>query len=63
MYVAAAAAAVLQIQAMAAMQDEFGPKSVAVLVTWVDGEVHFEVGAAAPDRRVRELHVRGQAAP
>lgn len=36
-------AVVLQIQAMAAMQDEFGPKSVTVLVTWVDGQVHFEV--------------------
>lgn len=33
----------LQIQDMAAMQDEFGPKSVTVLVTWVDGQVHFEV--------------------
>jgi hypothetical protein len=36
-------ACMLQIQAMAAMQDEFGPKSVTVLVTWVDGQVHFEV--------------------
>jgi hypothetical protein len=34
----------LQIQAMAAMQNEFGPKSVTVLVTWVEGQVHFEVG-------------------
>eukprot|EP00879_Flechtneria_rotunda_P015340 GHRR01016036.1.p1 GENE.GHRR01016036.1~~GHRR01016036.1.p1 ORF type:complete len:378 (+),score=128.22 GHRR01016036.1:953-2086(+) len=35
-----------EIQAMAAMQDEFGPKSVAVLVTWDvndhGGNVHFE---------------------
>jgi len=33
----------LQVQAMAAIQDEMGPKSVTVLVTWVDGQVHFEV--------------------
>jgi hypothetical protein len=37
----------LQIQAMAAMQDEMGPKSVTVLVTWDandhGGNVHFEV--------------------
>jgi hypothetical protein len=37
----------LQIQAMAAVQDELGPKSVTVLVTWVDGQVHFEVRAVA----------------
>lgn len=29
---------------MAAMQEEMGPKAVTVLVTWVDGQVHFEVG-------------------
>lgn len=39
----------LQIQAMAAMQDEFGPKSVTVLVTWVDGQVHFEVRLLSGD--------------
>lgn len=38
----------LQIQQMAAMADEMGPKSVAVLVSWDandhGGNVHFEVG-------------------
>lgn len=41
----------LQIQAMAAMQDEMGPKSVTVLVTWVDGQVHFEVRAHSKRER------------
>jgi hypothetical protein len=36
-----------QIQQMAAMQDELGPKSVTALVTWVDGQVHFEVRVGA----------------
>lgn len=38
---------------MAAMQDELGPKSVTVLVTWVDGQVHFEVGVTAGRPPVR----------
>lgn len=53
---AAAAAACpfsTQIQAMAAMQDELGPKSVTVLVTWVDGQVHFEVRCQTHSQRLR----------
>lgn len=42
----------LQIQAMAAVQDEMGPKSVTVLVTWDandhGGNVHFEVSGLLP---------------